>query len=115
MGSKKKKTRVVPIKEEDKGNPIRFSGGKYAGLTGWLEKDVEPTTCYTSVIVDKGVKDGVACGIYTAVKHRNVGTPNRKPKSYEELLLHKILTFVRANEQYSSHEGVPGLPAVECV
>ena len=38
MGSKKKKTRVVPIKEEDKGNPIRFSGGKYAGLTGWLEK-----------------------------------------------------------------------------
>jgi hypothetical protein len=39
-----------------KGEPIRFVGGKYQGLTGWMNAAQKPTTHYVPVLVNMGNK-----------------------------------------------------------
>jgi hypothetical protein len=70
--------KLVNVDPEDKGDAIRFRGGKYAGLTGWMDvsyKTQPPIKFH--VIVDKGKGKG----FYTCVDQKSVGIPFQEPKS----------------------------------
>ncbi len=70
----------------NKGEKVRFVGGKYVGKKGWLNNDKGDTTYFVYVIVDLGngkTKE-------TRVSKENVASPHTAPASYEEAVLQQI-------------------------
>jgi hypothetical protein len=69
----------------EKGEEIRFSGGKYRGKTGWLDKGRAVTTCSCWVII----KMDEAKELTTMLRQSSVKmiVNGGVPKTYEEAVL----------------------------
>jgi len=78
-----KQKQLYPTGPEDKGEEIRFAGGKYHGLKGWRWKGREDTKKQAYVIVE--LEDGKEGGV--RVKKTSVGAPFEAPKNYVEAAL----------------------------
>jgi hypothetical protein len=69
-----------------KGSVISIIGGKYVGLSGWIDKKKDATREFVHVIIRKG-KDAET-DIKTKVKHENyvLETEIQAPSNYEEAM-----------------------------
>ena len=102
--------------EEDRGDPIRFIAGKYAGKHGWMDRSKEAGYLFP-VIVDRGSK-----GLKrTSVQPRSIARESdyATPQSYAEAVISKcpdleakMVSLCRAFVKARIQRDIPGLARV---
>ena len=78
--------KAITIDDADKGSPVRFQGGKYAGMNGWLDATQKQPPVKRHVIVDQGNGKG----IYTCVDSKSIATPFRKATNQLESAVQQV-------------------------